>query len=111
MLNAKDIQKYLGKQIQRIRRQRKLSQEKLAEKIGIATNSLSNIETGNSFMTVYTLEKIVNTLNVSPKELFDFPECIDEDTDMENFILESFENIKKDKEKLALLYFFTKILS
>lgn len=111
MITAKDIQKNLGKQIQRIRRKRKLSQEKLAEKIGIATNSLSNIETGNSFMTVYTLEKIINTLEVSPKELFDFPEYADNSTDMVQFITETLETIKNDKEKLSLLYYFTKILS
>lgn len=111
MITAKDIQKNLGKQIQRIRRKRKLSQEKLAEKIGIATNSLSNIETGNSFMTVYTLEKIINTLEISPKELFDFPEYADNSTDMVQFIIETLETIKKDKEKLSLLYYFTKILS
>ncbi len=37
------------------------TQEKPAEITGIATNSLSGIETGKSFMTISTPEKLLNT--------------------------------------------------
>ncbi len=60
MITAAELQKYLGNQVKRYRKKNNLSQEQLAEKMGIATNSLSSIETGNSFMTVNTLEKLLN---------------------------------------------------
>ena len=61
-----------GKRIQEIRKSKKLTQEKLAETIGLDTPNLSNIERGKRFVTSDTLEKIVNALGVSEKDLFDF---------------------------------------
>ena len=68
------IQQQLGNRIKELRKIKGLSQEVLAEQIGIATNTLSSIETGNAFMTAQTLEKILEILNITPKELFTFPE-------------------------------------
>lgn len=61
-----------GKRIQEIRKSKKLTQEKLAEAIGLDTPNLSNIERGKRFVTSDTLEKIVNALGVAEKDLFDF---------------------------------------
>ena len=68
------IQQQLGKQIQYLRKIHGYSQEAFAEKIGIATNTLSSIERGNAFMTAQTLENITKVLNIQPKELFIFSE-------------------------------------
>ena len=43
-----------------------------AELLGISTNALSLIETGNGFLTAETLEKILTNLNIEPNELFSF---------------------------------------
>ena len=110
MVKASELQKYLGNQIKRYRKSANLSQEQLAEIIGIATNSLSSIETGNSFMTSSTMEKLINTLNISPKELFDFPEINIEDNNMAEDIRENLKIIEKDKEKLTILYNFVRLL-
>ena len=111
MIKAGDLQKYIGSQIKRYRKKANLSQEKLAERIGIATNSLSSIETGNSFMTVYTMEKLLNTLDITPKELFDFPEVQKADVNMLKSIKENLEIISNDEEKIAILYNFMRILT
>ena len=66
------LQIKLGKRIQEIRKSRKLTQEKLAEIIGLDIPNISNIERGKRFVSSSTLEKIINALNISPKELFDF---------------------------------------
>ena len=42
----KELKKALGSQIQKIRKQKKFTQEKLAALIGIEVQSLSNIEAG-----------------------------------------------------------------
>ena len=67
-----ELKKNCGKRIKEIRKQRGLSQEKLAELVNIEQNTLSYIETGNNFCKSETLEKIINALNIDPKELFDF---------------------------------------
>ena len=66
------LKEKLGKRIQEIRKSQKLTQEKLAEMIGLDTPNLSNIERGKRFLSAETLEKIIKALNVSEKDLFDF---------------------------------------
>lgn len=66
------LKEKLGKRIQEIRKSKKLTQEELAEIVGLDTPNLSNIERGKRFVTSETLEKIIHALGVSEKELFDF---------------------------------------
>ena len=66
------LKEKLGKRIQEIRKSQKLTQEKLAEMIGLDTPNLSNIERGKRFLSAETLEKIIKALNVNEKDLFDF---------------------------------------
>lgn len=68
----KTLKEKLGARIQEIRKLQNLTQEKLAEKIGLDTPNLSNIERGKRFVSAETLEKIVSALNITEKELFDF---------------------------------------
>lgn len=97
------IQQQLGKRVQNLRKIKGFSQEAFAEKIGIATNTLSSIETGNAFMTSQTLEKIVEILNITPQELFTFDNKNDED-EMYICILRKIEFLKNNKERLQILY-------
>lgn len=97
-----EIQRQLGSRIQTLRKKSGYSQEKFAEKIGIATNTLSSIETGNAFMTAMTLERIVQTLHITPSELFRFDTEINIDN-LYSHILNKLELIKYNKEKMILL--------
>jgi len=67
-----NIKKLFGKKIKEKRLQLSLTQEELAEKIGISAKSLSQIELGNNFVSAENLEKICKALNTTPKVLFDF---------------------------------------
>ena len=67
-----NIKKNFGKKIKEKRLERNLTQEQLAEKIGISPKSLSQIELGNNFVSAENLELICNALSISPKVLFDF---------------------------------------
>jgi len=98
-----NLQRQLGKSIQLHRKTRGYSQEKFAELIGIATNTLSSIETGNAFMTAPTLEKILEILNVSPVDLFNFS-SEKQEADMYSAILKKLELVKSDKKRLEILY-------
>ena len=103
------IQQQLGQKIKELRKIKGYSQEQFAEKIDIATNTLSSIERGNAFMTAPTLEKIIEVLNVTPKDLFSFDEDL-ENEDMYASILKNLEFIKNDRERLKIFYNFANIV-
>lgn len=67
-----NIKKNFGKKIKEKRLEHQLTQEQLAEKIGISPKSLSQIELGNNFVSAENLELICSALKISPKVLFDF---------------------------------------
>ena len=56
------------------------SQEKLAEKIEISTNYLSEIETGKGWVSPFSLVKIANALEIEVFELFKPQEAVSKDT-------------------------------
>src|SRR5574344_145378 len=67
-----ELKKLLGKRIQKIRKIRGFTQDKLSEMIGIEVPSLSNIETGKFAPAIDTLEKIAQALNVEMSEFYHF---------------------------------------
>ncbi len=56
--------------IKRIRKDRKVSQYKLAKKSGISQSFLSTLESGKKIPTVSTLEKLCDALRISLSEFF-----------------------------------------
>jgi len=62
----------LGARIREIRKLRQLSQEKLAEKVGVDPKQISRIEGGKSYPSMDTFESIAVALNVEMKDLLDF---------------------------------------
>jgi transcriptional regulator with XRE-family HTH domain len=57
-----------------IRSERKLSQERFAELVGISVDFLSLIERGINAPSFETLEQIARRLRLPVKTLFEFPE-------------------------------------
>ena len=66
----KSIKAVFGANLKYYRKQRRLSQESLAEKLGITPKHLSTIETGATFVSAELLEKLVKKLHVSASALF-----------------------------------------
>jgi transcriptional regulator with XRE-family HTH domain len=64
------IKAIFGSNLKFYRKQRKLSQEQLAEELGITSKHLSTIETGTTFVSAELLEKLTEKLNVSASALF-----------------------------------------
>lgn len=58
--------KELGNRIRKAREQKNLTQEQLAEIIGMSNNYISNIERNHSIPSLETLLKICNALQVTP---------------------------------------------
>ena len=68
-----DNKKLLGKRLRELRKRNNLNQEKLAELAGFeSSNAISNIENGYNYPSIQNLEKILNVLNSSFVEIFDF---------------------------------------
>jgi len=61
--------KWLGHNIQVIRKLKGLTQQELSEQIGINLQSLSKIERGINYPTFDTLQKLTEILDVTPNEL------------------------------------------
>ena len=99
------IKKMLGKKIKQIRKSKNLTQERLAEMIGIEVPSLSNIETGKFAPSVDTLEKLSRTLDVNLWELYFF------NTMSQQEMLEEIDKIiREDFETCRTVYYFLKAL-
>ena len=96
-----EIKKKFGKNLKHYRELKKLTQEQLAEKIELNVRSLSFIECGTNFVTEKTLEKMCKTLEISPKQLFDFDYPPKETQDLKNEITGL---INSNNEKLNDIY-------
>ena len=59
----------IGARIRAERKKQKISQEKLAEMVGVGTTHISHIETGNTKLSIKTFVEIINALNISSDEL------------------------------------------
>ena len=68
----KDIKRKIGLKISAIRRDKKISQIRLAELCDLNFNYISRIELGNANFTINTLLKIAKALDVSVCEFFNF---------------------------------------
>ena len=99
----KNFKEKFGKKLTQIRKKCGLSQEALAESVGIAPRNLSKIETGVTFPSIENLEKIITALNCKTSELFDF-EHLANAVDLRQEINNKIENL--DSDKLSILYKF-----
>lgn len=66
-MNTKEL---LGLRVKEFRKQKKLTQEKLAEIIDVDNGYISKLEVGQNFPSITTLEKIADVLDVELYELF-----------------------------------------
>ncbi len=64
------IPQLFGRNVQKYRKIKKLTQEQLSEKLGISQKHLSIIETGTQFASASLIERICEELEVSPADLF-----------------------------------------
>ena len=102
-----DLKKLFGENLKQIRKRKGLTQEKLAELIGMDTRNLCKMENGNHFPQAKNLEKIIEVLDINIIELFDFQDDTESNLKQKIFYYVDKLNLKE----LKLLYDFVKILS
>lgn len=79
-----------------------MTQEQLAECVGIGTSNISYIETGKFAPTIENFEKIVKALGVEPHELYTFTH-LKPTTKIKEELFTALEN---NEELLKLVYKF-----
>ena len=65
MVDSRDI----GSRIRAVRLDQKMTQEQLAEAVGVGVSHISHIETGNSIPSLQVMIDIINALGCSADEL------------------------------------------
>ncbi|MCM1339725.1 MAG: helix-turn-helix domain-containing protein [Muribaculaceae bacterium] len=96
------LKKLFGGQVKLIRNYRGKTQEELAELVDIDIRQLARIESGSSFATAETIERICRALNVTYKEMFSFSQKDEIMTceDISGF-LKNYSKLTKLAEKVA----------
>ena len=67
-----NTQKLFGLRVKELRKKCNMTQEQLAEKLGVFQKQIGNIETGTTFTTMPNLEKLAKALKVDISDLFTF---------------------------------------
>jgi transcriptional regulator with XRE-family HTH domain len=73
-LDAGRAIKDVGRRVAELRRERGLTQEELAERLGIAPNNLQRIELGMQNLTMRSLVRLANELGVGLARLVEPPQ-------------------------------------
>ncbi len=70
MVSSNDIRLNVGTNVRKLRKQKGLSQEKLAEYVALERETIRSIETARSFVSSDSLAKLANFFNVEPEYFF-----------------------------------------
>lgn len=97
-----NLKKLLGLRIKEIRKSLNMTQERLAELVGIGTPNISYIENGKFAPSVDTLEKMAKVMNVKPYEFYMF----DHLDDIDSIKKELFNNLEQNDKLLRMMYKF-----
>lgn len=104
-----NLKKCFGQNVQKYRKYRNLTQEKLAELVGVDVTSISAVETGKYFPSADNLTKIVEVLQVNFSDLFEFDSLFSNE-EIFNDIVEIISAFKDDKKRLNAVRNFVKTL-
>ena len=93
-----NLEKKFGAKLAYIRKSKKLSQMKLAEKVDMNFNYIGQIERGEANVTIHTMKILANALDVEMKDLFDF-ESVEDLVYIKSELNSMIENYSEDKLK------------
>ncbi len=97
-----DRKQLLGRRIKELRKAKKLSQEDLAERAGISTPYVSQIERGKENPTLDLLFKLTDALKVSLSEMCDFESEGMSQKQIEQAIRELLRSADPERSRIAL---------
>lgn len=101
MKNNENLQQFVSKRIRTLRKEQKLSQEKLSEMAGLGIKYIHNIENKEYGIQIDTLEKIIKALEITPSEFFNF-DSPQQSSQIRELII-NIEKIPKSKQDEIIL--------
>lgn len=99
-----DIRDLLAKNLKRLRAERKINQEELAEKIGVSKETIAKTEIRQNWLGAENLNKIVEFFEIEPFELF-----LDNENSSAKITEKQLVKIKNELKKELTLYIDSKI--
>ena len=100
LITSNDVLEVLGKNLKVARKNKKLTQEFVAEKVNISADLLRNIENGRNIGSIPTLLNLCNFLEITPDDLFS-PLLTTEKETLDTTLIRHLSSIsKEDKETL-----------
>ena len=89
-----------GSRIKELRKNKNITQEKLAEIIGVEPQQICRIEKGACFTTFETLEKLSNALNTPIQDFFNYSHIKTKEELLKD-LTNSLEEIPEDKLRMV----------
>lgn len=102
-----EFRQKFGAKVKEIRKQKKWTQEYLAEILNVDSRSLRKIELGESFPSINTLEKMLEVFEMSTVDLFDF-DHLQPQEDLKMLIIKM---IDSNPDKVTEIYKVVKALT
>lgn len=96
-----DIDKVLGEVFKKYRIKNKLTQEQIAEKLGISVKYISRIENGTGGVKVETLVNYMNILGISPNVIFS-KLIVNEDLQLQMKLSEKVANLSDEQVRFII---------
>ena len=106
MVNIKNL---FGRKIKEYRKKKNLTQAQLAELVNVDDKHISCIESGKNFPSPDLIERLATSLDVEPKDLFEFYYLQDTE-DLKSDIITMLDKLNKDELALAHKYIRTFLL-
>lgn len=104
-----NIKKLFGRKIKEYRKKKNLTQAQLAELVNVDDKHISCIESGKNFPSPDLIERLATSLDVEPKDLFEFYYLQDTE-DLKSDIITMLDKLNKDELALAHKYLRTFLL-
>ena len=96
-MNKKEL---LGRRLRDLRKRKGINQEKLAELIDVDPTTISNIENGKNYPSLINLENLLNVLDCSFLDAFDF----EHKNSYEDLISQINQKLKSNPDKIEDFY-------
>ena len=104
-----NIKNLFGRKIKEYRKRKSLTQAQLAELVNVDDKHISCIESGKNFPSADLIERLATSLEVEPKDLFEFY-YLQDTTDLKTDIISMLNKLNQDELSLARKYIRTFLL-